>query len=187
MENLRNLVGCEVFVYGDRATDTDALVHTTIQEYDKNWSIITINSALQELEEGKKVTVLTLGVSFVMEFQGTIRKTDRTRKCRIALYRGEEKEKRHNSRYKVNIPAQITGIMIGTKVVGFPLTDITILNLSTSGILVLAPRVNLKIDSSFQIKMPINQKNVSVIVKVMWMKEVNETQMQYGGIMLERN
>ncbi|MCM1101375.1 MAG: PilZ domain-containing protein [Clostridium sp.] len=129
-------------VIQDTVTDR-AIADATILKYDAGTGEIEIDADQAELSEGAAISALIFTASGLYESHGVVRDKDGT-KVRIALYEGMAHDARQAVRYQVNISGEVdsvTGPQTGKRPGGF---EITILNMSSIGLLLQAPAGKIK-------------------------------------------
>ena len=132
-EDLKN---CRIVVRDVESGRT--IADTTILTYDEKSGQIRVATGGIVLEKNRKISALIFSRSGLFENQGTVGDRDEETTL-ITLYEGIAKNDRHAVRYRVNIRGEIDRIVrpftgkIEEKI------DITVLNMSSIGLLVQVP------------------------------------------------
>lgn len=138
-ENLKN---CKIII---RYVDTgETIADTTILAHDMDTGEIQIDTDFVVIKEGTVVSALIFSKSGLFESHGTVdgKEGERTR---ITLYEGTAKDDRQAVRYQVNVLGEVDSITRpgqGKLPGGF---DITLLNMSSIGLLVQSPEGKVQV------------------------------------------
>lgn len=154
--------GCSILIY-DLAGNH--LGNTVITYYEKNSLRIEIQSTPSALNAGDLCKLLILSAPAPYEYFGRVLKENSTRA--IAMYKGQEKESRGATRYKVSLPAFIENLICDGRAYPLykPLT-VLLLNISKSGVRFRAPFYALSDGDRFQMKMKISDNEKMLIADV---------------------
>lgn len=150
----KNFKGCKTIVRDDETGDT--ITETEILDFDQVMVVITLNSRPFENMGYGRVSLLVFTENEIFEFQGNVRRISVPGRISIALFKGRVKEDRYSKRYIVNAPASIISLIIDGEVSPFAEPEpVTVVNVSTDGVLVRARPNALEIPSCFQLKLMI--------------------------------
>ncbi|MBR1702764.1 MAG: hypothetical protein IJ716_12490 [Lachnospiraceae bacterium] len=132
-EDLKN---CRIVI---RDVETGrTIADTTILTYDEQSDMIRVSTKGIFLEKGMKISVLIFSKSGLFENQGTVGEREQEDTL-ITLYEGVARNDRHAVRYRVNIQGQVDRITRPAVGKIDELFDITVLNMSSIGLLIQAP------------------------------------------------
>lgn len=132
-EDLKN---CRVVVRDVESGRT--IADTMILTYDEQSDTIRVATDGITLEKGRKISALIFSRSGLFENQGTVGDRDGEQTL-ITLYEGTARNDRHAVRYRVNIQGQIDRITRPSAGKIEEKIDITVLNMSSIGLLVQVP------------------------------------------------
>lgn len=137
-EDLKN---CRIVVRDVESGQT--IADTMILTYDEQSDAIRIATDGVALEKGRKISALIFSRSGLFENQGTVgdREAEETL---ITLYEGTARNDRHAVRYCVNIQGQIDRITRPSVGKIDETIDITVLNMSSIGLLVQVPEGKIR-------------------------------------------
>lgn len=120
----------------------ETIADTTILTHDMTTSRIEIETDGLTVKEGVTISALVFSKSGLFETQGTVGAGDGNR-TKIVLYEGSDRDDRHAIRYQVNINGTVDSITRqDEKITGD--FEITVLNMSSIGLLVTAPEGRIK-------------------------------------------
>ncbi len=132
-EDLKN---CRIVI---RDVETGrTIADTTILTYDEQSDMIRVSTKGIFLEKGMKISVLIFSKSGLFENQGTVGEREQEDTL-ITLYEGVARNDRHAVRYRVNIQGQVDRITRSSVGKIDELIAITVLNMSSIGLLIQAP------------------------------------------------
>ena len=124
------------------AAQGKTIADTTIVTYDANTSRIEIEVDDFGVGEGETISALIFSKSGLFETQGTVGASDGG-KTTIVLYEGSDRDDRHAVRYQVNISGVVDYITRQEQKIPDAF-EITVLNMSSIGLLVQAPEGRMK-------------------------------------------
>ena len=167
--------GCSVFIYDEAGA---LLVKTTVTYHNKREMSIEVKEAPQ-LRIGESCRVFIMSSPTPCDYQGRINR--RGMKKNIALHHGKERESRGAVRYKIKIPAQIENLICDFKAYRLhtPL-DVETMNISKSGVRILAPFNSLSDGDRFQLRMKIIGGEKVMIADVTNHIDIGSVNSEYG-------
>jgi len=135
-----NLKQCRIVI--SEAAQGETIADTSIVSHDMETSRITIETDKFPVKEGATISALVFSKSGLFETQGTI-EVQSGNHTEIVLYEGSDKDDRHAVRYQVNIQGKVDLITRQEEKI-YGDFEITVLNMSSIGLLVQAPQGNIK-------------------------------------------
>ncbi len=136
-ENLRQ---CRIVIR--EVAQGETIADTIIIAHDIESGKIEIETDVFNVEEGSVISALVFSKSGLFETQGTVGIREGN-KSAIVLYEGSDKDDRHAVRYQVNINGTVDMITRQNEKISENF-DITILNMSSIGLLAQAPAGRIK-------------------------------------------
>jgi len=168
--------GHTVLIYD---TDGNHLDSTTITSYDKMALRIEVQALPSVFSSGAGCRVLIMTSPSPCEYQG--RALREGTRLYIAMYQGQEKESRGAERYKINSSAVIENLVCDGR--AYPLLaplEITLVNISKSGVRFRAPLNSLSDGDRFQMRMKISDSDKLLIADVINHHDIDEQTSEYG-------
>jgi len=143
------------------------LTRTVITEHDKKTMNIEIEDSLDNVKVGARVNLLVIHSGGASEFSGTVWKPS-PGACEISLFGGRERKGRTSARHVLNIPASIKDLTVNGGQESFrePL-QVTIENLSSSGVLIRSPLGGFESGYVLKIEFSINGSDAIIFGKVL--------------------
>jgi len=175
-----NYTGCTVFIYD---MNGDHLLDTVVTDHNREEQQLKVNSLPVELHINDKCSLLVLTSPSPCEYLGKVKKIGGN--IFIAMYQGQEKENRTATRYAVNAPAMIDTLITE----GHPYSlhtplNVTLINISTSGVRFRAPYYSLAEGDVFQMRMVISQNKKKLIAQVLNHIDKEPVSSDYGCLFL---
>ena len=172
---------CTVFIYD---IDGTHLANTVVKTHDKGAQQIQVGFMPFELGINDNCKLLILSSPTPCEYQGKVKRVGGNQF--IAMFQGQEKESRSSSRYPVNTPALIDALIVDGEphVVQTPI-EVTLINISTSGVRFRAPFYSFEDGDSFQMHMVISNNKKRIIAKVVNHLDNEPDHSDYGCLFLE--
>lgn len=121
----------------------ETIADTTILTYDAGKDQIEIAASSGKLQEGSVISALIFCAAGLVESHGTVGGTQED-KILITLYEGTAKNDRHAVRYQVNIQGNVDLINRPSEGKITDAFEITVLNMSSIGLLMQAPAGKIK-------------------------------------------
>lgn len=176
---IKSLKGCSVFVNDQQGK---AMAQTTVQEYDRDGMIITVNSKITPPQSGEYVIVFILVGDNVLEYQGRIHiAVFDMNVSEIALFKGKPREHRRAKRFSVNTSAIVPSLVLDkSRVRMLNPIEVTISNLSVSGAKIQAPSNSFIENAIIAMQMCIGDNETEMLGKIMWVRELDNDTMEYG-------
>jgi len=168
--------GCAILIYG---ADGEHLLDTVVTDYDKSVLRIEVEEPPPSLKTGDGCKLLIMTSPSPCEYMGRVSKEGK--RFYIALYHGQEAEKRGAERYPVNFPAQIENLVCDGK--AHPLQkplEIELINISKSGIRFRAPNNSLNDGDRFQMRMKIGEGEKLLIADAVHHVDKDADSSEYG-------
>jgi len=169
-------MGCSVLIYDEAGNQP---VSSTITEYNRNTLRIEVKELPGYLDIGSVCRLLILSSPSPCEFQGRVVKEGN--KKYIAMFFGHEKENRTAARFKVKFPAMIENLICDGK--AYPLLtplEVTMVNISQSGVRFRTPENAFSEKDRFQMKVLINNNTKLLIADVVNHTETDNGSSEYG-------
>lgn len=174
-----DIKGCKVFVHAEE--NENIVCDSKITEYDRSKITVQLEDSLNEFRENDKVFLLIVKKDAILEFRGTVRKVNSRGSREIALFKGRAKEDRESARYNVNVPAEVEAILIEGRVTTLtPPVDVTITNISTTGISMRTGANIFNVKTRFLIKLNLGESETAFRTCVKRRKAVEDNIYEYG-------
>jgi len=157
-----NYEGLSVWLYD---TNGKNLSSTTIETHDRVDNQITVMNMPHKLKQNDVCRILILTTPAPCEYQGKIKKI--SGKLLIALFQGMEKEEREATRFSVTTPATIDSLICEEQ--SYPLyipVQVTLVNVSTSGVRFRAPYFSLSDGDKIHLNMSISNGKKRLVAEV---------------------
>jgi len=177
MKNLKgDHTGCSVLIYD---ADGNHLDSTLITSYDKTSLRMEVQRIHPELKAGSICKVMILTAPSPFEYHGRV-KADGTG-VYIALYLGQEKENRGAERYELSITVIIENLICDGR--AYPLytpLEVTLVNISRSGVRFRSPYNSFSIGDRFLMRMKISETDKLLITVVVNKADIGTEASEYG-------
>ncbi len=173
-EDLRN---CRIVIRDVNTGKT--IADTTILTYDAGSGTIEVGTDRIILPEGEQISALIFSVSGLFESHGTVGAKD-GKKTTISLYEGSSKNDRQAVRYQVNIRGEVDSIVrsdVGKLPGGF---EITVLNMSSIGLLVQAPEGRIQAGDKIRFSAVSKGRRITITAQAMRVEEVKSGKEKIG-------
>jgi hypothetical protein len=170
-----DFTGCSILIYD---TNGEHLINTKIIRYDRDILRIMVEEP-PVLRVGAGCKLLILTDPSPCEYQGRITKEGMN--LFIAMYQGQEMEKRASQRYSVSFPAQIENLVCDGR--AYPLhtpVEVGLMNISKSGIRFRAPNNTLMDGDRFQMRMKIGEGDKLLIADAIHHVDRDTGESEYG-------
>lgn len=175
-----NYNGCRIFIQDE---DGNNVASTTVIEHNKAYMTILVRGILNNVRSDVFVTVLIMSNNGIHEYRGKLRKMlTASSATEIALFQGQlKKESRISKRYVVNTKAVVKSLIINRNHVPLlnPL-DISIENLSSSGVLIRTQPNCFNVNSIIELKLNIGNSPTTLYGKVVRLQAVDTHNTEYG-------
>jgi len=157
-----DFTGCSVLIYD---TDGNHLISTIVKEHDRGEQQIKINRMPSELKANDDCKVFLLSSPTPCEFSGKLKKVGGS--LSIALFQGQEKENRGATRYAVSTPASIESLIVDGEAhkLQNPV-NVTLINISTSGVRFRAPYYSFLDGDTFRMNLIISNSKKNITAEV---------------------
>jgi len=171
---------CSILIYDEAGNH---LGNTKVMSYNMNTLRIEVEEPPRELSIGSVCRMLILSLPSPCEYEGRV--TKEGARITIALFHGHEKENRTDKRYKINAPALIENLICDGRPYKLhtPL-NITLLNISRSGMRFRAPYNSLSDGDRFQLRIKINDNEKLIIADVVNHLDNEHETSDYGCVFL---
>ena len=157
-----DFTGCSVLLYD---THGNHLGSTAIREHDRKDQLIKVNIMPSTLRANDNCRVFVLSSPTPCEFSGKLKKDGGN--LIIALFQGQEREKRRSARYPVNTPATIEALVIDGESYNLQTpVKVTLINISTSGVRFRAPFYSLIEGDTFRMDLIISNAKKTITAEV---------------------
>lgn len=185
MSLIANLTGSRITIYDEENTQ---ILDTTILSHNTNANIITVRKQQPIPDELKRVSLIVYLDNKKLSFKGTFSNKASSTELNIALYKESTIEDREYKRYDLNTYCSLEGILDPeTKSFSKKELVLTIRNISSSGIQLLANNDSLHKGDIFKIKLivatPIARE---LIAKVVRKEPFDDYKSIYGCILLSK-
>lgn len=145
----------------------ETITESTILFFLRDEMTIRVRTKNDVLFPYKRISVLVLTPNGVHEYLGTPRRGGSFHETEISLFKGKLKEDRGAPRYELNAPATIQFLSARNPAVTISgKMSITILNISTTGALILANAISLFLDHPFTLMIPMGEGEMVVHGKI---------------------
>lgn len=164
MVNIKNkLQGCPVIIFDDA---NNIVTKTVVESHSKNTTTIEVSDKLDMIELGTRVHLLVIHSGGASEFDG-VASCSYNGLREINIYAEKRREARASIRHRLNAPAVVTRVIAGTvqDMNSSPL-QVTIENISSSGMLLNAPYLDIELNQSVEANTNINGRDVVLFGKV---------------------
>lgn len=172
--DLRN---CKIVI---RDVDTgETIADTTIFQYDAETGVVEIETDPELMPEGMVVSALIFSRNGLFESHGTVGDKEGGR-IRITLYEGTAQNDRQAVRYQVNIIGEVLSITRQDREKlpgGF---EITLLNMSSIGLLVQSPEGKVQVDDIIRFSATSKGQRLTITAKAMRVEEVKDGKENIG-------
>ena len=168
--------GCSVLIYDPEGNH---LGNTVVTDHDKNTLRIELQTVPAALVSGAGCKLLILMAPTPYEYQG--RAVKEGTKITIAMYKGKEKENRGSARYKINLKAAIENLICDGR--AYPLhtpLEVTLVNISKSGVRFRTPFFALTKGDRFQMRIKISDNEKLLIADVVNHMDKGSEASEYG-------
>jgi hypothetical protein len=171
-----SLAGYTAYVYD---INDVLLAKTKIAGHDRKEMQIEL-SGRPGLKHGDKCKVLVLTFPVPQEFMGTAL-VSRLGPVTILLYRGRHKENRESARYQVDVSVEVENFIPGRQPQNWktPLV-VRLINISSGGARILAPREAVSIGDKLEILLKIGSKDERVWLEVLNTLPVTRESAEFG-------
>ena len=175
--------GCSVLIYD---ADGNHLGNTVVTDYDKGSLRIEVEETPEVLASGAGCKLLILMSPTPFEYQGRVSREGT--KTIIAMYKGQEKESRGATRYKIELKALIEYLVCDGR--AYPLhspLEVEVVNISKSGVRFRTPFFAMSDGDRFQIRIKISGNEKQLIADVTNHIDVGSEASEYGCCFLISN
>lgn len=161
MPDVGDLKGAKVTIRNEYTEEI--ISETTVLDYDRQRRVITVDGRGFQEEEATRVVLLIISRTQMLECAGIARRVSGSGKREIPIYRVQVKESRVSTRFEVRAPAKILSLSMSGRMIPMdePL-EVTVINISTSGILLSTKDTTLQVGSRFQLWMERLGKDTAV-------------------------
>ena len=157
-----DFTGCSVLIYD---TNGNHLSSTVIREHERKEQQIKVNLIPAQLKANDNCKVFIMSSPSPCEFSGKLIKEGG--KLIIAMFQGQEKENRAATRYTVNTPANIEALIIEEQAYSLQTpVEVTLINISTSGVRFRAPYYSLIEKDIFRMNLVISNSQKTITAEV---------------------
>ena len=176
-----DFTGCSIFLYD---TNGNQLGSTVVRVHDRHEQQIQVNLMPSSLKPNDDCKVFLLTSPVPCEFSGKIKKSGGI--LMIAMFQGQVKENRGAMRYAVNTPAQIEALIIETKPYYLQTqVEVTLINISISGIRFRAPNYSFNEGDIFRMNMIVSNSTKQITAKVINCLDKDAERSDYGCQFME--
>jgi len=173
---LGDFTDCSVLLYD---MSGNHLGSTVIREHDKKEQQIKVNLMPTVLRANDNCRVFILSSPTPCEFSGKLKKIGGS--LIIAMFQGQEKENRGAMRYPVNTSAKIEALIIDEQSYYLQTpVDVTLINISTSGVRFRAPFYSLIENDVFMMDFIISNANKTITAEVVNCMDKGTESSDYG-------
>ncbi len=163
----------------------EKIADSKILEYHKEYHSIVVKLPLTAKIDSDRFSVLILTSTNVIHYLGTLRKVFNLGYAEIALYKGEEKEERKAVRYPINVEGIVDALVVSNQIVKLNVpVSASLINISSTGVLVMALSDCLYIGSIFRLCVQIGDVETTLYCNVVRMSEVDITTAGYGCVIV---
>ena len=165
MPEFGDLKGAKVTLREEKTGEL--LAETKVLDYERQKRVIVVDGRGFSGEDSVRVAMLIISSRHMIECSGIARPMAGRDRWEIPLYHVQVKENRSSHRYAVTAPAKVLDLSLSGRLI--PLDEpliVTILNVSTGGVLIRTADSNLVVGSSFRIALTINGRETIVRSKV---------------------
>ena len=142
------------------------ITKTIINDHDRHGNYIEISEGLENIEVGTRLNMLIIHPDGASEFGGVL-KTARSGSYEVTLFNERWREARDSLRHTMNSPAAVKSLVVDSKqkVLQAPLL-ITIVNISTTGVLIHSNDTRFMLGCVLQIEFSIHGKSSMIYGRV---------------------
>jgi hypothetical protein len=152
--------------------DRNFITETVVTGYGKDEMYIEVSEGLENVAPGTRLRLLVIHADSVSELGGSL-KSVRQGIYEISIYGQRRRDARTSARYAYSIPAMIKDLLVETEIVTLvdPIS-VTIVNLSSTGLLLKSPDMPLVEGIFLKIEFKLRDRNTIINCKVV--REPNE-------------
>ena len=172
-----HFVGFPIFIYD---IDDNLITRTVVTGYGKEEMYIEVAEGLEDVRLGTRLQLLIIHSTGASELNGTL-KSVRQGIYEISIYGEHQREVRESSRRTINASAIISDMVADfeTEAPSEPLA-VTIVNMSTSGILIDSRRKRLQMGMLLQIEFKVSKKTCVIYGEVVREQAYDDGTFKYG-------
>jgi len=168
--------GCSVFIYDEEGKH---LCNTIVTHHNRKMLRIEVEEPPQSLEAGDACRLLILTSPTPCEYLGRIAHLGKTKP--IAIYRGQEHEKRGEQRFSVSIPAYVENYICDDNI--YPMhchLGAEIINISKNGTRFRTPYYAMTVGDRFKMRFEANDRYKLIFADVMNLTNQDTKTSEYG-------
>ena len=161
-------------------SENNYITKTVITAHNKLGMLIEVAEGLANVRLGTRLNLMIIHADGVSEFGGIL-KSWHSDIFEIGLFNERSRRKRSATRHTPNISAVIHSMIVGTtqEMLRSPM-NVTIENMSTTGVLIRSPLAQLPVGAILQIELKISGRSVVLHGKVLREQENDDTSFGYG-------
>ena len=176
---------------GGAGSFTDALVvfydnknnfisKTIVTEHDKQTNYIEISEGLEDVRVGTRLSLLIVHSDGASEFGGILKRV-RSGRYEVSLFSERQRDARASVRHTLRSPAVIHSLVVNSKqqMLSSP-AEITIVNISTSGVLLHSQALHFPIGCVLQVEFNVNGKNTIIYAKIVREQQDDDGSFNFG-------
>ena len=166
-----------VFIYD---TENNLIARTTVTGYGRDEMYIEVAGGLENVKPGIRLHLLIIHSTGASELSGTY-KSMRQGIYEISIYGERQRDVRASARRVLNTSAVISDMVseLGTEELSAPL-PVTIVNMSTTGVLISPKDIHLKTGALLQIEFNVSRKVCILYAEVVREQTDSDGTLRYG-------